>query len=126
MALMSLLAGAGQPRAPLVFTLMNWLNYPLVGTWSQASIGTITLTQAGAYNVSISAQLSPESLRGSIFLAEVLYNGLKGTIVFPGIPVPESDTFGLFAVALVVLGLTFGRKPSRVSARRAASQIARR
>ena len=40
---------------------------PLVGTWSQAAIGTITLTQAGAYNVSISAQLSPESLGGLFF-----------------------------------------------------------
>ena len=87
---------------------------PIVGTWSQASTGTIALTQAGAYKVSILAQLSAESLRGAIFSAEVLYNEVRGTIVFPGIPVPESDKLGLFAVALVVLGLTFWRKPSRV------------
>ena len=122
---MSLLAGAGQARASLVFTLMDSLNCSSAfRTWSRGP-STVTLTQAGAYGVSTSAQLSPESLRGTIFSVEVLYNVLKGTIVFPGIPVPESNTLGLFAVALVALGLTFGREPSRVSARRAASLIAR-
>ena len=82
---MSLLAGAGQARASLVFTLMDSLNCSSAfRTWSRGP-STVTLTQAGTYGVSTSAQLSPESLRGTIFSVEVLYNVLKGTIVFPGI-----------------------------------------
>lgn len=117
---MSLLAGAGQAKASPGFTLMDSLNCSSAfRTWSRASTGTVTLQQTGAYDVSTSVQLSPESLRETSFSVEVLYNELKGTIVFPGIPVSESDMLGFFAVALValvVLGFTFGRKSSRVSA----------
>ena len=58
---------AGQSAAALYPDGLVELSLVLRDLVNTASIGTITLTQAGAYNVSISAQLSPESLGGLFF-----------------------------------------------------------